>query len=930
MLEHHKKYLAERGINSLDITNHNITYYNTKENNLQFSYNLTGLCFPYFNFYKEIINYRLRPFDDDFDKNSQAKEYYLEKDGKLPKFLSQKDSANYAYFSPLLDWSKISNKTKEDIIITEGETRAILLAKYNINCIALGGVWNFTNTTKSGSKVFLPALEEIDWGGRNVGLCFDSDIVHKKSVKLALESLICYLHERGANCYVILLPTEATGDKNGLDDFVVRHGIDAFKQLDKQFKIFQQNTKGFLTYEKETGLQLQISEPIVSIKGLMAWTALKERWRYRKDFGWYYWNNLNWEAATEDNLLSEIQSFREANAWLKCNEDEQILKEIQKKESNFTKSYKWNNPDWLGFKNGYLNVKTKEFCLPFRDANLINILPFDYDSEAQCPNWLNFLKFTFNDNQKIQYVKSWFRWILSPKDNNEKFDLEGTLWLVGEPGYGKGTLLGVLKDLIGSTNYGVLEPENIADPNALFSLIDKKLAINEDATGFIKNIGLLNRICSNEDVKVHHLYQNKFDCRLGCVPVFAMNKPLSFSSSGSEGLNRRLHILKFNKKPVKPDYQLKKKLKAELNGIFNWCMSVNYDDAIKAIAKFKDQSHFEEIYTTSHPEYQFLQEMHETGGEIQASTLYKEYREWLENNGLSDRSKNSFAEGLKSLHIHKKKTANFIVYELPNLTYISLDDLLNDRLNLDDLEEVLEMYQDDTKDAHLEGKTTISKSQNPSCEPIVQTMHTLNTEKNSSNPSPEPIVQTMQTLEQNFSEKKNNLEISKKVSPPSVHSLHDPNISTLSTPTLTDSIYQLHKLINNELTRLNWYFNRSNQECIQRYQKEFNSLTLEQKQDYLKYLQLKKDGLEISKPPIKEKPPDFNISDCLPYLEQGQGKHKRNYKCPSCQKDYLVIKPDKYFFCCNPESNHCDPKTLTKDYLIPLLKAHDPKWQNLK
>lgn len=927
MLEHHKKYLAERGIDSPDISNHNITYYNTKKNDLKFSYNLTGLSFPYFNFNKEIINYRLRPFDDDFAKNPQAKEYYLEKDGKLPKFLSQKDSVNYAYFSPLLDWHKISNKTKEDIIITEGETRAILLAKHNINCIALCGVWNFTNTTKSGTKIFLPALEEIDWEGRNVGLCFDSDIVHKKSVKLALQQLLCHLYERGANCYVILLPTEATGDKNGLDDFVVRHGIDAFKQLDKQFKIFQQNTKGFVT-NKDKDLQVEISEPIVSIKGLMAWTALKERWRYRKDFGWYYWNNLNWEAATEHNLLSEIQSFREANAWLKCNEDEQILKEIQKKESNFNKSYQWNNPEWLGFKNGYLNVKTKDFCLPFRDANLINILPFDYDNEAQCPNWLNFLKFTFDDNEKIKYVKSWFRWILSPKDNNEKFDLEGTLWLVGEPGYGKGTLLGVLKDLIGSTNYGVLEPENIADPNALFSLIDKKLAINEDATGFIKNIGLLNRICSNEDVKVHHLYQNKFDCRLGCVPVFAMNKPLSFSSSGSEGLNRRLHILKFNKKPVKPDYLLKKKLKAELNGIFNWCMSIDYAMAINTILKCKDQSNFEEIYTTSHPEYQFLQEMHQTGGEIQSSILYKEYREWLDNNGLADRSQNAFAEGLKSLHIHKKRNNTFRFYDLPNLTYTSLDDLLNDRLNTDDIDEFVELYLNDTNSVTLTKNSSNQNDTNPCSEREVSTMSPQNPEKNSSNSCSEEEVSTVSPLEQNFFEKKNNLEISEKVSLNGCHSRHNSDISTVSPPTLTDSLYQLHKSITNELNRLNWYFKRSNQECIQRYQKEFNSLNLEEKTDYLKYLQLRKDGLDISKPPIKEKPPDFNISDCLPYLEQGQGKHKQNYKCPSCQKDYLVIKPNKYFFCCNPESNQCEPKTLTKDYLIPLLKSNDPKWQN--
>jgi hypothetical protein len=459
-------------------------------------------------------------------------------------------------------------------------------------------------------------------------------------------------------------------------------------------------------------------------------------------------------------------------------------------------------------------------------------------------------------------------------------------------------------------------------------LIDKKLAINEDATGFIKNIGLLNRICSNEHVKVHHLYQNKFDCRLGCVPVFAMNKPLSFSSSGSEGLNRRLHILKFTKKPLKPDYLLKKKLKAELNGIFNWCMSIEYDLAINTILKFKDQSHFEEIYATSHPEYQFLQEMHETGGEIQASILYKEYREWLDNNGLADRSQNSFAEGLKSLHIHKKKTNTFNVYELPNLTYISLDDLLNDRLNIDDLDEVLEMYQGNTNSGGLVKNSSNQNDQNLDCIKEVETSGSQNTEKNGLNLYCVTEVETMEALEQNFFEKKNNLEISEKVSPNGLHSLHNSDISTVEAPTLSDSIYQLHKSINNELTRLNWYFNRSNQECIQRYQKEFNKLSLEEKQNYLKYLQYKNDGLDISKPPIKQKSPDFNISDCLPYLEKGSGKHHHNYKCPSCQKDYLVIKPNKYFFCANQESNQCDPKTLTRDYLIPLLKSNDPKWQN--
>ena len=180
-----------------------------------------------------------------------------------------------------------------------------------------------------------------------------------------------------------------------------------------------------------------------------------------------------------------------------------------------------------------------------------SILPFDYNPKATCESWLNFLNQSLgNDTQKIEYARAWMRWILTPKNNN-KFPIEATLWIVGQQGTGKGTFLNILSNLVGEENYGVFTPEAITDTNMLFGLVDKKLAINQDVTGFISNIGVYNRICSNELVNVWNKYHNQFATRLNTVTVLAMNKPLSFSGNGSEGLKRRLHVLTFDRPPRK-------------------------------------------------------------------------------------------------------------------------------------------------------------------------------------------------------------------------------------------------------------------------------------------------------------------------------------------------------------------------------------------
>ena len=74
-------------------------------------------------------------------------------------------------------------------------------------------------------------LAAIAWTARCVFLAFDSDLATNAGVAAALENLAKVLREVGAEVLVVRLPPEPNGAKNGIDDFLVRHGPEALRPL---------------------------------------------------------------------------------------------------------------------------------------------------------------------------------------------------------------------------------------------------------------------------------------------------------------------------------------------------------------------------------------------------------------------------------------------------------------------------------------------------------------------------------------------------------------------------------------------------------------------------------------------------------------------------------------------------------------------------
>jgi len=132
--------------------------------------------------------------------------------------------------------AKIKEKPHKPIIITEGEKKALCLVKNKFNAIGLPGVWTFKNT-----KQDLPLLKELEdwnWQGRTVHICFDSDAVFNPNVIMAEIELGLNFYARGAKVFICRLPQPDHWTKLGVDDFITQEGIEAFRKLYNTAKPF--------------------------------------------------------------------------------------------------------------------------------------------------------------------------------------------------------------------------------------------------------------------------------------------------------------------------------------------------------------------------------------------------------------------------------------------------------------------------------------------------------------------------------------------------------------------------------------------------------------------------------------------------------------------------------------------------------------------
>lgn len=210
----------------------------------------------------------------------------------------------YVYFSKFLDWADYFTRPVGDraIFITEGELKANCGCKMAIPTLGLGGVWNF----KEQANCLIRELALIDWKDVAVYITYDSDAVTNYHVLQAENRLAKELLEKGAKVFIVRLPALPDVKKTGLDDYLVKEGIDAFYDV----------AAGAEPWNESKALH-ELNESIVFVRdpGLILEISSKQRMSPHS-FKESIYANVIWESpkATKEGVVMQKKSA--AKGWL--------------------------------------------------------------------------------------------------------------------------------------------------------------------------------------------------------------------------------------------------------------------------------------------------------------------------------------------------------------------------------------------------------------------------------------------------------------------------------------------------------------------------------------------------------------------------------------------------------------------------------------
>lgn len=157
--------------------------------------------------------------------------------GKARKYEQPLGVSPKPYLTPAAI-AEIQDRFFGGLTFTEGEKKANAASQAGYPCIGLSGPFGWTKkrADKTQPRTLIDELAAIDWNGRHGTIIFDTDPRRNFGVNHGLAELARLLTEHGAIVRIIWLPVgppdrDGIPCKQGIDDFIVRYGVGAFREF---------------------------------------------------------------------------------------------------------------------------------------------------------------------------------------------------------------------------------------------------------------------------------------------------------------------------------------------------------------------------------------------------------------------------------------------------------------------------------------------------------------------------------------------------------------------------------------------------------------------------------------------------------------------------------------------------------------------------
>lgn len=393
---------------------------------------------------------------------------------------------------------------------------------------------------------------------------------------------------------------------------------------------------------------------------------------------WYFYNSMRWSVDNLGVILRMadkcVEAMKaEAKLYLQADEEsggdmaKAFEKHMKSSRSNKSKKAMLNEIEHhlpilpiqmdrykmaLNTPSGIINLKNGDVKAHNPEYYFTKITSVDCAEAADCPRWLAFLDDIFaGDKDLIRYIQKAVGYSLTGSTAEQC-----AFFLYGTGRNGKSTFIDVIRDVFGDYAANI-QPETIMVKSSQSNAINSDIARLKGARlvtsvepneGVRLNEGLLKQLTGDDTVTARKLYSEEFEFKPEFKLWMATNhKPIIRGTD--TGIWRRIHMIPFNVQisEDKVDKNLTHKLKAEMTGIFKWCIDgclmwqregLQMPAAVlKSVREYRREM---DVISA------FIEDKCTLEGTVQASMLYAAYVSWADSNNEYCMSNTKFSTEL--------------------------------------------------------------------------------------------------------------------------------------------------------------------------------------------------------------------------------------------------------------------------------------------
>jgi len=229
---------------------------------------------------------------------------------------------------------------------------------------------------------------------------------------------------------------------------------------------------------------------------------------------------------------------------------------------------------YINMQNGVYHIETDEVLPHSKDYGFLYILPYAYDKDAECPQFETFIaQICQDDLEKVSLLQEYLGYAISGGPCYG----EKALFLYGPHGAnGKSTLTGVIQDLVGKKNYSSITLDALNKDTKRYMLEGKLFNVSEETNvRALSESEVFKTMVTGGELDVKKLYVQDYQI-VNKAKLFVLCNELPRSGDRSGGLYRRMLVLpllaRFTNENGNRVFNMRERLKAELPGIFNFCI----------------------------------------------------------------------------------------------------------------------------------------------------------------------------------------------------------------------------------------------------------------------------------------------------------------------------------------------------------------------